>query len=80
MEGHEWKKGGRYAVDFPKLLKELASAGLIRDIPGARYQPALRNRVAERLQPYDQTNEGIDKVYQHLLYLLTTERAHGEQG
>jgi hypothetical protein len=78
VEGREWKRGGRYAVEFPNVLKGLAGAGLIRDIPGARYQPALRNRVAERLQPYSPTAEDAEQVYQHLLYLLAMEGDRGE--
>jgi len=80
VEGYEWRRGGRYTVDFGSMLKKLAAAGLMRSIPGARYQPALKARVVERVQPYDQTGELADQVYQHLLYLLTKEGDHGEQG
>jgi len=73
VEGREFSKGGRYVVEFSRMLKKLADHGLIKSIERQGYRPGLMERVVERLQPYNPTSEQVEQVYHHLLHLLLEE-------
>ena len=80
VENRDFRRGGRYVVEFGQMLKRLAEAGLIVSLERQGYRPALRERVAERLAPYTDSDQEVEQVYQHLLHLLAEEGDHEEQG
>lgn len=74
VEGHEWSRGGRYAVEFPQILKGIVATGLIKAVPGNRYISSLKAQIEARMAPYSPGKDVIERVHENLLYLLTQEK------